>query len=283
MQELHAAESAKLLSEELSLTSQFVRPQLSLAPRLAEQYDLDWVARSFAEWVWQMNLDSVFLGTFMQDRDVLFDELVDLGNISVLTEAVESGRSVIILPFHIGPCYPSISILSHLYPVTTTRHDLPFDELHSTFFPELDLSAIYAPSRNMLARCFLVLRQRRLLSILPERDPAGIGPNHICIPFMGTHVAAPTGPFQLAERTQATIVPYTFRRTGPARFSFYFEPSLVPGVDYATPREGVVRIWSAIERILLEDRPGEWEMWPEFANLADQTWVDSHLAREVPA
>jgi lauroyl/myristoyl acyltransferase len=202
-----------------------------------------------------------------------------MGNADVLEAATARGP-VLLTPLHVGPCYASLGIVARHFPLTTLYHNIPLDDLRNTWFPDVDLAGIQVPADNVMPRCLEALAGGRLVSIFPELDPQGIGPLHVPVPFLGTHVAAPTGTAMIAQRAGAVIVPYTFSRTGPARYAFHFAEPIVPGEGAGDRRAFAEQLFAYVEDMLLGGEPGQWEMWWEFERMADQSWVE---AQQAPA
>ena len=265
MERLQIANRA-VIRDTLDHIAAIVRPQLELAPRLAEHFDLDEVATQFAEYVTELNLDTAFVTMHAADRDTMLGRLVDLGNIEVLHAAIDRGP-VIALPIHVGPSYGSLVALAHVAPFTTLHHALPFNDIKGAYFPDLDLEGIHVHDGDMVRRCLRALRAGRVLSIFPEISPLGVGKLHEPVPFMDTTVLAPGGTILLAERTGASLVPFVCHRSGEGRYRFHFSEALVPSEDFATRAEGLTRIFAFIEEQLLASEPGKWEMWIEFERM----------------
>lgn len=274
MRRVHAAERPKLLRPMYEECVRGARRQLALAPRLVADYDLDELARQFADYVQELNFDTSYLIINLTDRERLFREVVDMGNVELLDDAVAAGP-VLLTPLHIGPCYASLGVLAMRFPLTTLYHKFPLTDLREQWNPSLDLRGIEVPSNKVMFQCLDALESGRILSMFPELDPNGIGRLHVPVPFLGTHVAAPTGPALLAQRAGAQLVPYTFSVTTAGRYTFHFEPPIDPGTDADDRRRVAERIFAFVERTLLSGAPGKWEMWWEFDKMADSAWLES--------
>lgn len=253
-----------------------VRSRLDLAPRLAAEHDLNDVAAQFADYALELNFETAFLIMNLGRPE----GLVDYGNIDVLEAAAARGP-VVLTPLHVGPCYASLGALAHRFPLTTLYHDIPLDDLRDTWFPGVDLAGIPVPDDGVMRRCLEVLASGRMLSIFPEFDPGGIGPLHVPVEFMGTTIAAPTGTALIAQRAGAELVPYTFSRTGPARYAFKFADPISPGEGAPGRLAFAEKLFGDIERTLLESEPGKWEMWWDFDRMADREWLAQQQAALV--
>jgi lauroyl/myristoyl acyltransferase len=277
MRALHAAERPLLLQMHDACVAR-VRPRLALAPALAA-FDLDELARQFADYVFELNFETTYLTMNLDNAPRLLNELVDLGNIEVFAAARAQGP-VLLTPLHVGPCYGSLGVFAHYAPLTTLYHGITLDELCETWGgPGLDLQGIQVPGENIMARCLEVLASGRTLSMFPELDPNGIGPLHVPVPFMGTQVAAPTGPALVAQRAGAQIVPFTFASTAPGRYAFHFQAAIDPGRDAHDRHRVTAQLFAFAEETLLAGEPGKWEMWWDFDQMADAAWIESQNQR----
>jgi KDO2-lipid IV(A) lauroyltransferase len=202
-------------------------------------------------------------------------QVVDMGNVEVLEAAVAGGRPVLVTPLHLGPVYASLAVLAQRFPLTTMYHDIPLDELRDTMAPGLDLEGIRVPARGALLRCMETFRAGRVLSILPEFDPQGAGPFHVPLAFMGTTIAATTGPAMIAQRAGALLVPYRISSPRPGRFAFHFSDPIDPGEGVADRVRATEQIFGLLEDALLAGEPGKWELWADFERLADADWLQA--------
>jgi phosphatidylinositol dimannoside acyltransferase len=277
MREIHAAERRTLLAAMHEECIARVRPRLALAPRLVDEHDLDELARQFADYAVELSFETCYLIMNLANRERLFAEVVDMGNVHVLDSAREAGP-VLLTPLHVGPCYASLGVIALRSPLTTLYHKFPLTELREQWAPELDLQGIQVPSDGVMRRCLEVLGSGRLLSMFPELDPNGIGPLHVPVPFFGTYVAAPTGPALVAQRAGAHVLPYTVSPTSDGRYTFRFEPPIDPGTTADDRRRVAARLFALAERTLMSNEPGKWEMWWDFDKMADHAWLESQRA-----
>jgi phosphatidylinositol dimannoside acyltransferase len=278
MTDLHAAERRALLGPMHARSEDWVRPRIALAPLLVERYDIDVLAAQFADYVFELNLDSAFLMLLTAQPEKLA-EVVDMGNFDVLEAAVAGERPVLVTPLHYGPVYASLGLLAGHFPITTMYHDIPLDELREQWAPSLDLEGIRVPAPGALLRCLETFRAGRVLSILPEYDPKGAGPLHVPLSFMGATIAATTGPAMIAQRAGALMIPYFFSSPSPGRFEFRFESPIEPGEGVADRVGATERIFRLLEAALLAGEPGKWELWADFERLADKAWLEARQQR----
>jgi lauroyl/myristoyl acyltransferase len=267
MRQLSDLEEKTVIAHQVELLKQHVRPRLELVPQLARDYDIGVLCDQFARYVIDLNFDTAFLISYMKRLDVIDAGLVDLGNFDVLEKAIATGRPVILTPFHLGPCYAGIPVLASRVPQTTLYHSLPFDELRAAFVSHIDVQGICVADANVLLRSVSALKKGRVLSLFPEFDPAGPGKFHVTVPFFDIEIKAPTGHAMLAQRLHALIVPWTFRRTAPARYRFSFAEPIEVADGTESIAAATARIFEILQHALTEDEPGAWEIWTDFEQI----------------
>ena len=101
----------------------------------------------------------------------------------------------------------------------------------------------------------------------PRGIAAGPGRFHVPVPFFGIEIKAPTGPAMLAQRFHALIVPWTFRRTGPARYRFSFAEPIDVAAGAGNVAAATARIFEILQRDLTGREPGGWEIWTDFEQI----------------
>jgi lauroyl/myristoyl acyltransferase len=273
MRDLHAAERRVLMGPRHAELADWVRPRIALAPRIAEHYDIDVLADQFADYVFELNVDSAFIIMLIAQPEKLA-QVVDMGNVEVLAEAVASGRKILLTPLHFGPVYASLGVLARQFPITTMYHKIELEKLRDQLVPGLDLEGVQI-GRGAMLQCLDALRAGRVLSIFPEYDPHGAGRAHVPLPFLGTTVAATTGPALIAQRTGALMVPFVFSSPSPGRFKFHFEPVIDPGEGEAARIAVTERLFGYLEETVLAGEPGKWELWADFERMADMEWLEA--------
>ena len=267
MSRLTAAERQGPISARSELMKQQVRPKLALAPGVFEVCSMDEASEQFKNYVLDLNLDTAFLGTYMNNRDLVAEGIINLGNIDIFDDAVRNDRPVLLLPMHIGPVYGSLPVLAKRAPVTTLYHNLPFDELRSAYFSEVDLEGISVPRPELGKECIDVLSRGRVLSFFPEFDPSGPGRLHVEVPLLGTRVLAPSGAALISQRTGAQLLPFVFVRTAPARYRFEFGTPISVSAGSEGRLAATTELFGFLESQLRQNGPGAWEMWWEFEQM----------------
>jgi lauroyl/myristoyl acyltransferase len=110
---------------------------------------------------------------------------------------------------------------------------------------------------------FGALRRGEVLGIMADRDLQGTG---VCVIIAGRPVSLPRGPWEIARRTRATILPMFARRDWRDRFTvFVEEPFHVSCGDDETVavREATGRFAGLLEAHLRRE-PGQWTVVEDF-------------------
>ena len=116
-----------------------------------------------------------------------------------------------------------------------------------------------ADGRGMRA-CLQELRAGGVVALLADRDIQG---NGICTRLAGKTVRLPVGPFELARRTGAIIVPVLTTREPGNRLRLHVEEPFGVGADGEEVRAGVER-WASILEPYLRRYPEQWTVAEDF-------------------
>ncbi len=111
--------------------------------------------------------------------------------------------------------------------------------------------------------CLETLRAGGVVALVADRDIQGTG---VCVPFAGRGARMPRGPWDLARRTGATVLPVLTRRSGHDSFRVaVHEPFRVAST---ADREGDVREaatrWAALLESHIRRDPGQWTVLEDF-------------------
>ncbi len=136
----------------------------------------------------------------------------------------------------------------------------------STYLLEWRRSAggkFFEADRRGLRECLSTLEAGGLVVLMADRDIQG---NGTCVEFFGRRVRFPRGPWELAARVGAPVVPFLCsRRRGDQIRVLVEEPILVdPGKGRADGVGEAAQRWAAVlERYLRRD-PGQWIVLEDF-------------------
>lgn len=238
-------------------------------------------ALSFAAYGPRLQFESTYLVLWLDDRR-LMGEVLEVDGMENLEAAASMGRGILALPLHVGPSYPIAPIMSHHGAVTAVFNRMNFDDMKELAFPDLPIEALQLDSSSVASRAIADLREGRIFSIFPELDPRGVDRHHQVVPFLGTHVHAPSGPIVLARLAKAPLLPVSITGLGRGRFRLSYHEPLDPPASAAGTRDVLLRLWSLIENVVLNGEVGEWEMWFDFESMmADGQAEDVTSRRSV--
>ncbi len=111
--------------------------------------------------------------------------------------------------------------------------------------------------------CLETLRAGGVVALVADRDVQGTG---VCVPFAGRSARMPRGPWDLARRTGATVLPVLTRRTGRDSFRVVvYEPFKVASTAdrEADVREAAAR-WAALLDLHIRRYPAQWTVLEDF-------------------
>ncbi len=123
--------------------------------------------------------------------------------------------------------------------------------------------AFFQADRRGVRACLDALRDGKLVAIIADRDIQGTG---VCVDLCGRRVKLPRGPFELARRTHALLVPILAVREGVEdQVVFVEEPYCVLTTD--DPEEDVrqaAQHWACILGAHLLRFPGQWKVLEDY-------------------
>jgi phosphatidylinositol dimannoside acyltransferase len=111
--------------------------------------------------------------------------------------------------------------------------------------------------------CLETLRDGGMVALMGDRDIQGTG---LCVDFCGRHIKLPRGPWELARRTNALIMPIFSARGWRDDFTVYVdEPFRVARSKDAEAdiRAAVIR-WAGLLEAHLKRQPGQWIVLEDF-------------------
>jgi len=123
--------------------------------------------------------------------------------------------------------------------------------------------AFYEADLRGVRACLDALRDGKLVAIIGDRDIQGTG---VCVDLCGRRVKLPRGPFELARRTNAALIPILAARDGMEdQVVFVEEPFCMSVTD--DPEEDVrlaAQHWACILGRHLFRFPGQWKVLEDY-------------------
>jgi lauroyl/myristoyl acyltransferase len=201
-----------------------------------------------------------------------FDERLTAHGIDeLLRPAIATGRGVIMLSVHFGNpeivgqgLIPlGIKVLALTEPLDPPRLSRLMDRLRSSHGHE------FAPvGVGSVKRVLKTLKQGGVVVLMGDRDIKGPRQK---LPFLGCEAWMPTGPFEVAVRTGAIVIPsFSYRRRD--KFEALMEEPLDiknTGDMEADARDGALQFLSRFE-LHLRKEPGQWAV-------LERVWNDPEL------
>jgi len=121
----------------------------------------------------------------------------------------------------------------------------------------------YQADRRGVRACLDALRDGMLVAIIADRDIQGTG---VCVDLCERRVKLPRGPFELARRTHASLLPILAAREGVEdQVVFVEEPYCVPATDDAEEDvRQAAQHWACILGQHLRRFPGQWKVLEDY-------------------
>ena len=107
------------------------------------------------------------------------------------------------------------------------------------------------------------LKRGEVLGMMGDRDIQGTG---LCVALCGRKVRLPRGPWELARREGATVLPAFSTRTWTDRFIVYLEPTLTVActADPEADIRGAMEQWASVFERHIKANPGQWGVLEDF-------------------
>jgi KDO2-lipid IV(A) lauroyltransferase len=175
-----------------------------------------------------------------------------------------SGKPVIVLSAHLGSPELAVQAILGRGHGFMALVELVQPEAYANLLRQLRSSAggNYVEARPPgLRACLRHLRAGGIVAIVGDRDIQGGG---VCTTLASRHVRLPSGPFELARRTGATIVPIFSRRVARDRLAAHVEEPFTIDCPGDTAVEQAVHRWAALLDRHLGDAPGQWTVTEDF-------------------
>jgi lauroyl/myristoyl acyltransferase len=189
-----------------------------------------------------------------------FKNNLTLHDLEYLTDAVASGKGVILVSAHYGNPELVLQAAGALGIRALGITELLQPRQLSDFVHRLRASQgqVFRPvSLSAIKEAIRWLGEGKTISILCDRDIQHTG---MTLPFCGAEARLPVGVAQLAMRTGAVVVPMFSRRMKGNHFEVYTEPPVemtITGDEENDVRANTLRIISYVEKYLRLD-PGQW-------------------------
>ena len=121
--------------------------------------------------------------------------------------------------------------------------------------------SVHETDRAGLRASMKALRGGGLVAIMADRDIQGTG---VCVTMFDRRVRLPRGPWELAQRTGATVVPMLLTRShGAAATVLVEEPICVP-VGSENAIEEAAQQWASFLEAHIRRQPGQWTVLEDF-------------------
>jgi KDO2-lipid IV(A) lauroyltransferase len=178
-------------------------------------------------------------------------------------EVLDSGRPVIALSAHMGS--PELGVQAFI------GRGRPFVALVEALTPDwfgAELNTLRAAAGGTyltadgrgVRACLRELKAGGVVALVADRDIQG---NGLCVDLCGRRVLLPAGPFELAQRTDAMIVPVLTTRESGHRLLLHVEEPFAIGLEDGAVRAGVER-WAGILERYLHRYPEQWTVAEDF-------------------
>lgn len=187
-------------------------------------------------------------------------------------KALAAGRgALMVCPHLIGHEIMAGSIGREL-PLTVLVRPSPdpaYEALKRRWYAALGVEVVHRPGRDAprgalaeMTAALRALRRNRVLALTPDLvQPPGKG---VSVRLFGKPVELPAGPFFLAVRTGAPLLPSFFHEEGGRYRLWTHEPLPVPesgGVDRREPVRELAQQWAARFEEFLRRHPDMWQFW----------------------
>ncbi len=180
-------------------------------------------------------------------------------------KAVETPGPRIILGGHIAGAELTLRVLPELgHDFTALVEPLQPAELRRYLVAARSgPGARYFPSgRRGVKQCLKTLRNGGLVALMGDRDLAGDG---VCVEFFGRCVRIPRGPWEMAARTSASVIPVLCRKRGGGIEVTIHEAITVPaGKGKQAAIRQAAQAWAHVLEQHLVREPGQWIVSEDF-------------------
>jgi predicted LPLAT superfamily acyltransferase len=151
--------------------------------------------------------------------------VIDEAGLAGLTNALAQSRGCLLFGAHLGS-FEALRCFGRQSPVPVKvlmyrDNSGPYTNLVEALDPSLPQDIIDIGKPDSMLRVRESLQRGEMVGILADRAPGG--DKMRAVPFLGAPAAFPTGPLRLAAALGAPVVLFFGVRTGPRRYTVYFE------------------------------------------------------------
>jgi len=143
------------------------------------------------------------------------EKYIDIANIECLHEAVRTGNGVVLLTGHFGD-WELLSLVSSVigFPILVLAREQKMKRLNDLLNRLRESNGCKVISKGMPTKnLFKALYAKKVIGILSDQDA---GKNGMFVDFFGRPTSSHSGPFEIAKRTGAVIIPnFAVRQHGP--------------------------------------------------------------------
>ena len=150
---------------------------------------------------------------------------------------------------------PFVALVEALRPQPVADYLLGLRSAGGAKFYEADFRGLRA--------CVDTLKDGGLLGLVGDRDIKGTG---VCVTMLGREVKLPGGPWELARRTGATVLPVFCARRGMDDMTVFVEDALRVNQegDAETAVREAVQAWATILERQIRREPGQWTVLEDY-------------------
>lgn len=150
---------------------------------------------------------------------------------------------------------PFVALVEALRPQSLTDYLVALRSAAGGTFHEADFAGLRA--------CMAALKHGQLVGLMGDRDIQGSG---LCLALAGRCVKLPRGPWELARRSGAPVLPVFCTRTGRDNFDVYFEEPffVAQGEDAEADVRAAAQRYALLLDAHLRRDPGQWAVLEDF-------------------
>lgn len=188
------------------------------------------------------------------------------GSIERIRRSLEGGRGAVLAVPHLAGTEIAAGAVSEQIPITLLArrsHEAPYQTFKEQWYAALGVKVSWRPRRGggleEVTGALRVLRSNEVLAITPDVHPKpGMG---VTVRLFEREVQLPAGPFFLAVRTGAALVPVFFHHADGVYRLRSEEPLPIRDPDRDTAVALMAQEWTALFEAWLKRYPEMWQFW----------------------